>query len=320
MLLWVGESFSALTGASSLPALMLGLAAGGALVFCVLAALRAYRSGTGERSLHISLIVLVAAIGFWLLDHSSRRDAAAEHKALEARAFELAARAFVPGSPVACLAGAIGETVEEACERTLFASPEATAAAVSYVAAQLSLLADAHDHARRGGPSYGNALTNLRRMIEADRFGIVAHVLAARDGCTPDQCTAFGFLQGTGRVSANLAERPFEAHLKSYTAAWQSGGGRAAGAVASPTVAPTAAALPARPASSALFPSSTTTPQINIMATEPPASHQLTRDAAAGTEPASSRKPVSPPPPGRQPPGVGSAPANAPLQLGPNAP
>jgi hypothetical protein len=320
MLLRVGESFSALTGASSLPALMLGLAASFALVACVLALLRAPGGVKGERLLRISLIVLVAAIGFWLLDHSSRRDGAAGQDALDARAFELAARGFVPGSPLACLTGAIGETVEEGCERTLFASPETTAAAVSFVAAQLSLLADAHDHARRGGPSYGHALTNLRRMIEADRFGIVAHVLATRDGCTPDQCAAFGFLQGTGRVSANLTERPFEAYLKSYTAAWQSGGVRAAGTVAPPAVGPTASALPTKPASSALFPSSTTTPQINIMATEPPGSHQLTRDAAAGAESASSRKPASAPAPGRQPPSVGSAPANAPLQLGPNAP
>ena len=36
-----------------------------------------------------------------------------------------------------------GDTVEVACEKVLFASPEATAAAVSYVAAQLSILASA---------------------------------------------------------------------------------------------------------------------------------------------------------------------------------
>src|SRR5262249_7949337 len=128
MLLRVGESFSALTGASSLPTLMLGLAATFALVVCVLALLRAPLAGVrGERLLRISLIVLVAAIGFWLLDHSSRRDGAAEQDALDARAFELAARGLVPGSPLACLTGALGETVEEGCERTLFASPETTA-------------------------------------------------------------------------------------------------------------------------------------------------------------------------------------------------
>lgn len=313
----MGEWFSGLIGAGPLPAWMLGIAAILALVICVLISLRSHRSGMNERLLRISLMVLAVAIGYSLVDHSIRRDVAAEQQALDARAFELAARAFVPGSPLACLAGPIGEAVEEACERTLFASPETTAAAVSYVAAQLSLLADARDHARRGAPNYGSALTNLRRMVEADRFGIVAHVLAVRDGCTPGQCAAFGFLQGTGRVSANLAERPFEDHLKSYMAGWQSAGPRAAGSVSPPGVGPTASALPARPASSALFPSSATTPQVNIMAAEP-AAPQPSRETAAAGEPVSPRKPATVTPPGRQPPTASGPAANAPLQLGPN--
>ena len=46
-------------------------------------------------------------------------------------ALELAARALVPGSALPCLDAIAGDVVEDACEKAIFASPEATAAAVS---------------------------------------------------------------------------------------------------------------------------------------------------------------------------------------------
>jgi hypothetical protein len=322
MFVRVGEWFSDLTGAWSLPGWTIALASMFALSVAVLASVRRRMDGQIERLLRVSLIVLLVSIGYWVIDHSTRRDTiSAEQQSLNARVFELAARAFLPGSPLACLAGPVGETVEEACARAIFSSPETTAAAVSYVAAQLSLLADARDHARRGGSNYGSALTDLRRMIEADRFGIVAHVLAVRDGCTPGQCAAFGFLQGTGRVSANLAERPFETHVKSHMAAWQSAGARPLAGAPVPAIGATGSVAPAKPASSAYFPSSTSIPQVNIIAAEPPAS-QPNRDsttAAAAAEPASPRKPPANPPPVRQPSNSSSGPAaSGPLQLAPN--
>jgi hypothetical protein len=69
-------------------------------------------------------------------------------------------------------------------------------------------------------------MMQLRHALEADPFGVVAQVLAVRDGCTPAQCGAFTLLQDTRRISANLAERPFEARLKQYAAAWPASGGR----------------------------------------------------------------------------------------------
>jgi len=44
-----------------------------------------------------------------------------------------------------------GATIEAACERALFQIPEATAAAVSYTSAQLTLLADLTMHVWRIG-------------------------------------------------------------------------------------------------------------------------------------------------------------------------
>ena len=63
-----------------------------------------------------------------------------------------------------------GETVETACEKALFATPEATAAAVAYVDAQLSLLAAGSQQWRRGDRSHEGMLANLRRAAELDRF------------------------------------------------------------------------------------------------------------------------------------------------------
>ena len=69
--------------------------------------------------------------------------------------------------------------VEDACERPLFASPEAVAAAVAYVDARLSLLTASAALADRD-PSYQPVFERLRRGLEADRYGLVAHVLMTR--------------------------------------------------------------------------------------------------------------------------------------------
>jgi hypothetical protein len=63
-------------------------------------------------------------------------------------------------------------------------------------------------------------LTNLRRALERDRFGIVAQVLAARDGCTPTQCDAFAMLRDARRVRANMAERRYASMIERHVAGW----------------------------------------------------------------------------------------------------
>src|SRR5262245_5508343 len=196
----------ALTGTMSLPAwaVITGLAA----ISAALAVLRmrAGFDGRGAAWAQVALVAVAVLAGWWLLDHFARRDAAADERAFEARALELTTRALAPGSALACLDAIAGDAVEDACEKTVFATPEATAAAVSYVAAQLSLLSWAGERARRAGPSSPRSSTlsartaQLRRAIEADRFGIAAHVLAVREGCTADRCGAFALLQDTQRI------------------------------------------------------------------------------------------------------------------------
>jgi len=246
--------------------------------------------GRGEgASVAVAILVLILALaGWWARDHFARRDLAAAQRALDARGFELATRAFMPGSALGCLDAIAGETVEAACEKVLFATPEAAAAAVSYVAAQLSLLASARELGRHGETAPG--MLALRRALEADRFGVVAHVLAVRDGCAPDQCSAFAWLGDTTRIKVNLAERPFDARINTYAASWPAAGGRAL-ASTPPSPAPSAAA---KVPNNLYFPSATSIPPVNIMTAEPPPAQrppQATTGAAESTPPTPPRRP-----------------------------
>jgi hypothetical protein len=259
-----------------------------------------------------AVVLMVALAGWWAIDHFARRDFLAERQALDARAFELTARAMAPGSALACLDAMAGDVVEDACEKALFASPEATAAAVSYVAAQLSLLASAGDHARRAGA--GSSVTQLRHAIEADPFGIVAHILSFRDGCTPTQCGMFALLQDPSRVRANLAERVFDARLKTYAAAWPASGGRPVASNAPPAAAPQPmAATGPRVPNNLYFPSSSSIPPVNIMTAEPAAPQPPHDTTGAAETPGAPRKPA----PARPQPSSAAPARSAPMPLAP---
>jgi hypothetical protein len=295
----------ALTGAVSVPAW--ALIAGLVVIVAAFAFVRSGFDGRGAPLLLSTLVLVAILTGWWALDHLARRDRAAEQEALEARALELAARASAPGSALACLDPLAGDMVE-ACEKAVFASPEATAAAVSYVATQLSFLNSAGERARRAVG--GSATAQLRRVIEADRFGIAAHVLAIRDGCTPGRCGAFALLQDSSRVSANLAERPFDAQIKRYAAGWQAAGNRPVASNLPPAAPGT---LPRSP-SSLYFPSASSIPPVSIMSAEPKSTppHDTTGEAAA-RKPAPGAAPAAPPSASSN-----SAPARpAPMQLAP---
>jgi hypothetical protein len=242
-------------------------------------------------------------------DYLARRDRAAEQRALDARVFELATRAFMPGSALGCLDPLVAETMEDTCEKTIFASPEATAAAISYVAAQLAVLGSAGEHAADPG------MLALRRALEADRFGIVAHVLAARDGCTSDQCSAFAWLEDPSRIKVHLAERPFQARVKTYSASWPPAGSRAV-ATSAPASAPGAAA---RVPNNLYFPSASSIPPVNIMTAEPQAAQrqpQATTGAAEAAPPTPPRRPPQANAPQRQSPSAAPA-RSAPLPVTP---
>ena len=257
-------------------ALRLWVAAGSAalLVFVCALAFDWTRTRTVAR---VSVVVVGAVLGGTLawafLNAAGSRDRAAERRGLETRAAELNVQALQPGSPLACLDGLSGDSVEAACERALFASPVTVATATTYVAARLALLADMTAYVQHGGGDIDSALMPLRRGLESDRFGFVAHTLAKRDGCTSEKCKALSLLSDPAKVRTNLSGQTLDRYLDRYLTVWAQAPGTPV-AEAAP-VAPTTVAAqtpeagaPRKPVSID-FPSADSIPAVSIMNPEP---------------------------------------------------
>ncbi len=229
-------------------------------------------------------IAVAAAGGVAVLDRLAADARGADQRALLARQTELAARVLTPGSPLSCLDGGAGETVESACEQAVFADASTTAAALAYTGARIALLKDAAALAQRGDGDIAAAFAGARRAVELDRFGFAAQVLADRDGCTPEQCAAFALVSEAGALKANMKARVYDQYVSRHAATW----GRAAPvAASSPRPAPQAS-LASVPAVESLpadapppatghpvdskwdFPSAASIPPVSIMNTEPP--------------------------------------------------
>jgi hypothetical protein len=300
------------TGTFTLPLWAVGVAAALFVALVVIAVIRAGLNEFGGLIFRIAVIIIAVVFGWTYVHRSGERDRADERRALDQRAADLVGRAVAPGSAIACLEATNTETVEGACERAVFASPETVAAASAYVSARLSLLADAHEYTARRDSSYESAIAGLRRTIGADRYGLASQVLSIRDGCTADACDAFGLVYDDKKLRANMKDRLFDMTVARYAVNWPtrtrplaSSGGAPNGVPAGPNVT---------------FPSAASIPPVSIMNSEPP-------QAAA---------PASPPPaqtaaPAPEPRPTNSAPAsaarrpaakksgNAPLSLNPDA-
>jgi hypothetical protein len=286
-------------------ALRLWVAAGAAalLVFVCALAFDWTRTRTGAR---VGVVVFGAVLGAMLawafLDGATVRDHDAERRALETRAAELNAQTLTPGSSLACLDALAGETVEAACEKTLFAAPANVAIATSYVAARLTLLADLVAYTKHGGANIDSALLPLRHALETDRFGFVAHTLAVRDGCTSENCQALALLHDPSRVRTNLSGQTLDRYLDRYLTAWAQQSPDVP--MADATSSQSAMNQPGAPGSHKVdidFPSAASIPAISIMNPEPksppPAgaaaatANAAADPAAQSAPPASSRKP-----------------------------
>lgn len=216
------------------------------------------------RGLHAGFVILGAGLGAvmaWaLLDYAP---SSAERRSLEIRAEQLNAQALAPGSPLACLDAVAGEAVETACEKELFTSPASVAAATSFVAHRLELLAAMVAYGKRGVADIDAVLRPLRRSLEADRFGFLAHVLALRDGCTSENCKALALLDDPGRVRANLGAQTFDRHIEHYADIWAKA---ADGAVVD---AGQPGGQPAHKIVNIDFPTAASIPPVSIMNPEP---------------------------------------------------
>jgi hypothetical protein len=303
-------AFDPANGLLSLPLWTAGAAAALLVVVLILVFNRASREGVIGALARVALVMIGAAASWAVLDGSAARDVVAERRALDGRVHELLTRAAMPGSALACLDAIAGDTVEGSCEKALFQTPEAMAAAVSYVSAQLTLLADLTAHIGRPGTSIPPALVNLRRAIETDRFGLVARVLAVRDGCTADACPAFALVHDSSRIIANLSDHTYDLYVTRHSAVWPAIPKSPVASVAPGTAPETTAGR-----GTAIFlPSAASIPPVNIMNAEPPlpaepqGAPSATRPAptpnpqrrpAASNAPAQSNGP--PPPLSRQP-------------------
>jgi hypothetical protein len=247
-----GQVMPGVDAAAGTLAVPIWLAGAAAAVFVMATLLAAKRAGDVALITSLFCVGLIAAavLGAWLYVQQRAERRLDERKAV------LMAGSIAPGSALSCLDELAGEAVEAACDKAVFASPEAVASAVKYVTAQLALLNDGTAHVARGDAAYASELAPLRTAIELDRFGLVAHVLKERDGCTVDRCNALAQFRDSTRVLGNLRERTFEEQVKKYSAIWNAPR-PAAGVVAAagPSVAlpgtsdpGTVASLPRNPA------------------------------------------------------------------------
>src|SRR5215510_8738191 len=289
-----------------------GAAAALLVVACVFSFSRAGRAGPIGIAARAALVLIGASAAFIALEGWSRLDLGDERRALEARAQELLMRSAMPGSAFACLGAVAGDVVEASCEKAVFQTPEATAAALSYVAAELALLADFTAHARRSGADFPLALAELRRSLESDRFGLVARVLAVRDGCTPTACQAFTLLADPGRIAVNLTEHSYDLYVARHATAWPAGAkppvAVAAGSGEGEAQPPTAAAG----RGGLFFPSAASIPPVTIMNAEP----ALPPEATGSTpSPAPKQAPTPPRRPAAGAAASGTQPARPPIDL-----
>lgn len=267
------REFEALTANFPYPVWAAAAAAAAAVVVLIIAIRMIGMGGMMKFAGRIVLLAMLVGVTWLLVERVARFERAADRRALDQRSAILTAQAVAPGSPLACLDAMAGEVAEAACEQAVFGGPAAVAAAVSYTAARLTLLADAASYVERGDRAYEAVLTPLRHALESDRYGIVAHVLALRDNCTELQCDAFSLLHDASRVQANLKERTFETLVGRHSAEWS---GKTA-TVATP------------PSPQFDFPSAASIPPVSIMNPEPPPS------AAAPSAPRPAAVPPVPP-------------------------
>ena len=156
-------------------------------------------------------LVLIGWMFWW-------RGGDGEQQTIEARAVELTMRAAAPGSAFACLDVVANADLEQACESALFATPAAVARAIAYVDARVSVLAASAPLAVRD-PHYRASFDRVRRALESDRYGFVAHVLRTR-GCEAETCAELKLLSNTEHVVANMKAQAFESRVNAAARAW----------------------------------------------------------------------------------------------------
>jgi hypothetical protein len=261
-------------------------------------------------------VVTLLAIAIALASVARVDGPAGQTTPTEARA-QAAMTASLPA--LSCLDDLAGDAVAIGCEKALFGAPDAVAAAVSATAARIDRLTALGD-AATAEKSLTLDIKVLRKSLERDRYGLVAQVLVARDGCTQFDCAAFRSLTDQQQVAANMDSHLYDTLVARYAPAWNA----PAAAQSLPATAALAGLPPSMPTgkpTSAEFPSASSTPPVSIMNPEPP-----TRQAAPAANVAAPRAPAAASaqaavPAAKKPPApkAARAPAAAPVPLTPPA-
>jgi hypothetical protein len=196
------------------------LAAAGLAVVLLLILVMRPRGESGLATLaQLALVAVVAGGAYFGLKQYEDNSRFTERKAIEDRAATLLAQANQPGSVLGCLNQAALPTLDEACEKTIFAEPQRIASAIGVTADRIALLNDATSFAARE-PAFLDRFDHLRKSLEADPYGLVAHIFATEHKCIPDSCPRFRILKDVDKVKSNLTSRKFDGLLAKYKESW----------------------------------------------------------------------------------------------------
>lgn len=306
------SSFDQIWSSPALPMWMMLAAAGFFGLILLVTLLRAERSVANGALTVIALLAIAIALAAVV-----RVDGpVGQTTPTEARA-QAAMTASLPA--LSCLDDLAGDAVAMGCEKALFGAPDAAAAAVSTTAARIDRLTALGD-AATAEKSLTPDIKVLRKSLERDRYGLVAHVLVARDGCTQFDCAAFRSLTDQQRVAANMDSHLYDTLVARYAPTWNA----PAAAQSLPATAALAGLPPSMPTgkpTNAEFPSASSTPPVSIMNPEPPTRQAApTANAAAPRAPAAASAQAAAPAAKKPPaPKAARAPAAAPVPLTPPA-
>ena len=240
-----------------------------------------------ERSVANAMLAIITLLAIGVTGAATLRGFGPDSRNASGETRSASLTAALPA--LSCVDDLAGETVLTACEKALFSSAEATAAALSYAAAQITRLT-----------AYGDAtsanltpeLQALRRAVERDRYGLMAYVLLARDRCTPSDCAAFRSVTTSQQLVSNMGERVYDGLVMRHSASWNAPPPMAAAA----PVAAFAPTMPTGKPTNAEFPSASSTPPVNIMTPEPGPGQAAPRAPALANAPPPSPRPATTPP------------------------
>lgn len=216
---WIAKALGIVTSNVTLPGwiVLAGAVLGALLVFLLLV-----RSEPNENPL--TLLVLIGillggmGVGTALLREAEKSRIAAEAADLEKRATALDEAAARSG--LGCLNA--DESLQAACEVTLFERPENVAAARGLIRARLALVDDAFTYVReRGATGLLERVAVWRRPLSLDPYGIVASVLLDQRSCTVSSCPQMAVIGNVDKITANMVENRYGTVVARYAPMWE---------------------------------------------------------------------------------------------------